>query len=93
MRGWMAREPRRRRQRTWNRSLFSPSSAAGSRAVAASHGTCRSRVCVAARACARGRMTAELTTALPYNGGYTVWVFTAFGTFWGVQESFLSWIS
>lgn len=38
-------------------------------------------------------MTAELSTAFPVNGGYSIWVQTAFGTFWGVQESYWSWCS
>ena len=38
-------------------------------------------------------ITAELSTAFPYNGGYSLWVQAAFGTFWGVQESYWSWCS
>jgi amino acid transporter len=38
-------------------------------------------------------ITAELSTAFPYNGGYSLWVQAAFGTFWGVQESYYSWFS
>lgn len=38
-------------------------------------------------------ITAELSTAFPCNGGYSIWVQAAFGTFWGVQESYWSWFS
>ena len=38
-------------------------------------------------------MTAELSTAMPDNGGYSLWVQAAFGDFWGVQESYWSWFS
>ena len=38
-------------------------------------------------------ITAELSTAFPSNGGYSIWVQAAFGTFWGVQESYWSWFS
>mmetsp|Transcript_5079 Transcript_5079/g.4320 ORF Transcript_5079/g.4320 Transcript_5079/m.4320 type:complete len:118 (-) Transcript_5079:28-381(-) len=38
-------------------------------------------------------MTAELSSAFPYNGGYSLWVKAAFGKFWGVQESYWSWVS
>lgn len=38
-------------------------------------------------------MTLELSSAFPENGGYSLWVQNAFGTFWGVQESYYSWIS
>lgn len=37
-------------------------------------------------------MTAELSTALPEDGGYVVWVEKAFGRFWGFQEGWLSWL-
>jgi len=30
-------------------------------------------------------MTAELSSAMPVNGGYIVWLETAFGPFWGFQ--------
>jgi len=36
-------------------------------------------------------ITSELSSALPSNGGYVLWVDTAFGGFWGFQESFWSW--
>jgi amino acid transporter len=36
-------------------------------------------------------VTSELSSALPGNGGYVLWVDTAFGGFWGFQESFWSW--
>ena len=38
-------------------------------------------------------VTAELSTAFPQNGGYTIWVQAAFGPFWAVQESYWSWVS
>lgn len=38
-------------------------------------------------------MTAELSTAFPDNGGYSLWVKEAFGDLWGVQESYWSWFS
>lgn len=37
-------------------------------------------------------MTAELSTAMPEDGGYVVWVDKAFGRFWGFQEGWLSWL-
>jgi amino acid transporter len=37
-------------------------------------------------------MTAELSTAMPEEGGYVVWVERAFGRFWGFQEGWLSWL-
>lgn len=37
-------------------------------------------------------MTAELSSAMPEDGGYVVWVERAFGRFWGFQEGWLSWI-
>mmetsp|Transcript_12487 Transcript_12487/g.20532 ORF Transcript_12487/g.20532 Transcript_12487/m.20532 type:complete len:506 (-) Transcript_12487:11-1528(-) len=38
-------------------------------------------------------MTAELSTALPHNGGYSIWVLEAFGDFWGFQETYYSIVS
>eukprot|EP00658_Telonema_sp_P-2_P010293 TRINITY_DN13878_c0_g1_i2.p1 TRINITY_DN13878_c0_g1~~TRINITY_DN13878_c0_g1_i2.p1 ORF type:complete len:570 (-),score=109.06 TRINITY_DN13878_c0_g1_i2:349-2058(-) len=38
-------------------------------------------------------VTAELTTAFPEDGGYTIWVNQSFGSFWGFQEGYWSWIS
>lgn len=38
-------------------------------------------------------MTAELSSALPDNGGYSLWVSTAFGEVWGFQLSWWSWSS
>ncbi|HXG51512.1 MAG TPA: APC family permease [candidate division Zixibacteria bacterium] len=35
-------------------------------------------------------MTAELSSAMPENGGYVAWVEKAFGRFWGFQEGWLS---
>lgn len=37
-------------------------------------------------------MTAELSTAIPEEGGYVVWVERAFGRFWGFQEGWVSWL-
>ncbi len=37
-------------------------------------------------------MTAELSAAMPEDGGYVVWVHRAFGRFWGFQEGWLSWL-
>lgn len=37
-------------------------------------------------------MTSELSTAMPEDGGYVVWVNRAFGRFWGFQEGWLSWL-
>jgi len=37
-------------------------------------------------------MTAELSTAMPEEGGYVVWVERAFGRFWGFQEGWISWL-
>ncbi|ETP43344.1 hypothetical protein F442_09882 [Phytophthora nicotianae P10297] len=38
-------------------------------------------------------VTAELSTAYPEDGGYTVWVLHAFGPFWGFQCGYWAWIS
>lgn len=38
-------------------------------------------------------ITAELSTAFPENGGYVVWISSAFGPFWGFQEGFWKWFS
>ncbi|KAH7484458.1 Polyamine transporter PUT1 [Phytophthora ramorum] len=38
-------------------------------------------------------VTAELSTAFPEDGGYTVWVLNAFGPFWGFQTGYWAWIS
>lgn len=38
-------------------------------------------------------MTAELSSAMPEDGGYVVWVDRAFGRFWGFQEGWLSWLT
>lgn len=38
-------------------------------------------------------MTAELSAAMPEDGGYVVWVGRAFGRFWGFLEGWLSWLS
>jgi len=37
-------------------------------------------------------MTAELSAAMPEDGGYGVWVEKAFGKFWGFLEGWLSWL-
>jgi len=38
-------------------------------------------------------LTAELSTAFPDNGGYSLWAKAAFGDFWGVQQSYWSWFA
>ncbi|KAF0696461.1 Aste57867_12782 [Aphanomyces stellatus] len=38
-------------------------------------------------------ITAELSTTFPENGGFTVWVFHAFGPFWAFQEGFWFWLA
>ena len=38
-------------------------------------------------------MTAELSSAMPEDGGYVIWVERAFGRFWGFQEGWLSWLT
>ena len=38
-------------------------------------------------------ITAELATAFPHNGGYVLWISSAFGPFWGFQEGFWKWFS
>lgn len=35
-------------------------------------------------------VTAELSSAFPNDGGYSIWVTEAFGEFWGIQESYWS---
>lgn len=37
-------------------------------------------------------MTAELSAAMPEDGGFVVWVERAFGRFWGFQEGWWSWL-
>jgi amino acid transporter len=37
-------------------------------------------------------MTAELSAAMPEDGGYVHWVKRAFGRFWAFQEGWLSWL-
>jgi amino acid transporter len=37
-------------------------------------------------------MTAELSSAMPEDGGYVIWVEKAFGRFWSFQEGWLSWL-
>ncbi len=37
-------------------------------------------------------MTAELSAAMPEDGGYVIWVEKAFGRFWGFLEGWLSWL-
>lgn len=39
------------------------------------------------------RMTSELSSKFPVNGGYSIWVQKAFGDFWGFQESYWSYTS
>lgn len=38
-------------------------------------------------------VTAELATSFPENGGYVLWISSAFGRFWGFQEGFWKWFS
>ncbi|KAJ4840260.1 hypothetical protein Tsubulata_015423 [Turnera subulata] len=38
-------------------------------------------------------VTAELATSFPENGGYVVWISSAFGPFWGFQEGWWKWFS
>ncbi|KAL4348340.1 hypothetical protein GQ457_17G003360 [Hibiscus cannabinus] len=38
-------------------------------------------------------ITAELSTSFPQNGGYVIWISSAFGPFWGFQEGFWKWFS
>lgn len=38
-------------------------------------------------------VTAELATSFPKNGGYVIWISSAFGPFWGFQEGFWKWFS
>jgi len=38
-------------------------------------------------------MVAELSTAMPVQGGYYAWVKTALGPFWGFAEGWLSWMT
>lgn len=38
-------------------------------------------------------IVAELCSAFPEDGGFTVWVHNAFGKFWGFQVGYWSWIS
>lgn len=38
-------------------------------------------------------VTAELATSFPHNGGYVIWISSAFGPFWGFQEGFWKWVS
>lgn len=37
-------------------------------------------------------ITSELSTMFPENGGYVVWVSTAFGPFWGFQQGITKWV-
>ncbi|CAI9298067.1 unnamed protein product [Lactuca saligna] len=38
-------------------------------------------------------ITAELATSFPENGGYVIWISSAFDPFWGFQEGFWKWFS
>ncbi|KAL6068795.1 Amino acid permease [Balamuthia mandrillaris] len=40
-----------------------------------------------------GLLTAELSTMIPENGGYTLWVQRSLGNFWGFQEGYYHWIN
>ncbi|KAG1355426.1 polyamine transporter RMV1 [Cocos nucifera] len=37
-------------------------------------------------------ITAEMGTMFPDNGGYVVWVSSAFGPYWGFQQGWMKWI-
>lgn len=39
------------------------------------------------------KMTSDLSSKFPENGGYSIWVQKAFGDFWGFQESYWSFTS
>lgn len=39
------------------------------------------------------KMTSDLSSKFPVNGGYSIWVQKAFGDFWGFQESYWSYTS
>ncbi|CAI9291245.1 unnamed protein product [Lactuca saligna] len=38
-------------------------------------------------------ITAELATSFPENGGYVIWISSAFDPFWGFQEGFWKWFT
>lgn len=38
-------------------------------------------------------VTAELSTCFPENGGYVIWIASAFGPYWGFQEGIWKWFS
>ncbi|XP_010918085.1 polyamine transporter RMV1 [Elaeis guineensis] len=38
-------------------------------------------------------ITVEMGTMFPENGGYVVWVSSAFGPYWGFQQGWMKWIS
>ncbi|RAL52082.1 hypothetical protein DM860_014909 [Cuscuta australis] len=38
-------------------------------------------------------ITSEMGTMFPENGGYVVWVSSAFGQFWGFQQGWMKWLS
>ncbi|CAH9148666.1 unnamed protein product [Cuscuta epithymum] len=38
-------------------------------------------------------ITAEMGTMFPENGGYVVWVSSAFGPYWGFQQGWMKWLS
>ncbi|XP_020096414.1 probable polyamine transporter At3g19553 [Ananas comosus] len=38
-------------------------------------------------------ITAELASSFPENGGYVLWISSAFGPFWGFQEGVWKWVS
>ncbi|GAB9474148.1 hypothetical protein Gpo141_00011287 [Globisporangium polare] len=40
-----------------------------------------------------GYIIAELCSAFPHDGGFTLWVMHAFGPFWGFQVGYWSWLS
>lgn len=67
----------------------------GSEPVVSSAGPLPGMICLVCMALFWGLpiclVTSEMSAALPSNGGYVLWVDTAFGAFWGFQESFWSW--
>jgi len=36
---------------------------------------------------------AKMNTKFPENGGYVIWVSTALGTYWGLQQGWMKWLN
>ena len=36
---------------------------------------------------------AKMNTIFPENGGYVIWVSTALGTYWGLQQGWMKWLN